>query len=112
MDGGGKSRTDTPIQVHSVTPIYLVAVFLLYACYFIVYFKIYAINPNYIRYLSTFIHIFICVFLLIRFNPFSRTFRYHQSDGIIVFGSATILLTNVVATEVGLGTFVSKHSPT
>ena len=97
-------------RVNLTVPIYIISVCVLYACYFILYFGIYAIDAGYIRYLSIFIHVLVCSFLLIRFNPFYVVHDYQQSDGIIIFGSAFLLLTNVIATEIGLGTFVEYSS--
>jgi len=102
-------KTDTTIS-NLTAPIYIFSVAALYFGYFILYFGLYSIDTEYIRYLSIFIHILICMFLLIRFNPFRTEIQYKPYDSMIIFSSAILLLTNVIATEVGLGTFTSINT--
>ena len=81
---------------------YQTAIIVLYVCYFLIFFGIYQINPLYVRALSLFIHLFICGFLLWRFNPFKPHHELKHIDIQIIFASAIILLTNVIATEVSI----------
>lgn len=71
----------------------------LYVCYFLVFFGIYYVNPNYIKFLSICIQLFICLFLLWVFNPFVKP-KLRAYDGQIIFAAAFFLLNNVVATEI------------
>jgi hypothetical protein len=74
---------------------------LLYLLYGITFFHIIYINPMWIRLLSTAIQTLVCLFLLVRFNPF-RKHELREFDGQIIFASAFILLTNLVSTEFSL----------
>ena len=51
--------------------------------------------------LSTFVHVFVCLFLILRFNPFVKA-ELRPYDSNIIFGSAMLLLFNVVFSEIGL----------
>jgi hypothetical protein len=80
-----------------IKPIYIMCVSLLYLGYFLIIFGIYKVNAIYILYLSTLIHVFVCGFLLIRFNPFYKN-ELVQFDRDIVFGSSLLLLFNIFVT--------------
>ena len=88
-------------------PIYFVSISVLYLSYFLIFFGVLGVNISYIHYLSIFVHVFICLFLIIRFNPFIiHVLRPY--DGNVIFGSAILLLFNVVFTEIGI---TDKASP-
>ena len=74
----------------------MVAVF--YLLYFLTFFGIYYVNPDYIHFLSIAIQLFICGFLLWSFNPFINQ-EIHIYDRQIIFAAAFFLLNNVVIIE-------------
>ena len=82
-------------------PLYFGSIALLYISYFILFFGIYKINIKYVSILRTFVSVFICTFLILRFNPFviAKLLPY---DANIIFGSAMLLLFNVVFAEFGV----------
>jgi hypothetical protein len=65
------------------------------ALYFTTYFKLMNINQKYIEILNIAIQVFICLFLLIRFNPL-RDHELRQYDAKIIFASAVLLSTNLL----------------
>jgi len=79
-------------------PIYLISIGILYLMYFLIFFGLFNINKEYTRLLSSFIQLGICLFLIIRFNPF-RKHELREFDGVIIFGSAMFLLANLGITE-------------
>ena len=79
-------------------PIYLISIGILYLIYFLVFFGLFNINKEYTRLFSNFIQLGICLFLIIRFNPF-RKHELKEFDGVIIFGSAMFLLANLGITE-------------
>jgi hypothetical protein len=90
-------KTDNTVE--KVTfPVYFVSILVLHILYVLVFFGIYKVDPLYIRYLSTFVQIFVGLFLLIRFNPFSKI-RSNPNDRSIIFGAAIFILTNTLFTE-------------
>lgn len=66
--------------------------------YVLVFLGIFAINPIYVNYLNIFVQFFICSFLIYRFHPL-RKHEYRSSDSSIIFSSALIILTNLIATQ-------------
>jgi hypothetical protein len=81
------------------TPLFVGTLFVWHVLYFALFFGLAFINEIYIRWLSTAIQIFICLFLVIRFRPF-RDYTITQFDATVIFASATSLLTNVLTTEI------------
>ncbi len=79
-------------------PIYLISIGTLYLMYFLIFFGLFNISPEYTRLFSNFIQLGICLFLIIRFNPF-RQHELREFDGTIIFGSAMFLLANLGITE-------------
>ena len=51
--------------------------------------------PLYLTYLNNFIHIYICLFILYRFNPF-RHVKFSELDRKIVFSSGLVLFTTFI----------------
>ena len=82
-------------------PLYFGSIALLYISYFILFFGIYNINIKYVSILRTFVSVFICMFLILRFNPFVKA-ELLPYDANIIFGSAMLLLFNVVFAEMGV----------
>lgn len=75
-------------------PVYSFLIFFIYTSYFLAFFGIYNVKPelvNDFRYAITF---FICMFLIIRFNPF-QTHELRYFDDKLIFGSGLILLSNL-----------------
>ena len=62
--------------------------------YFFLLFGISIISPKYLDTMRWFVHVFICVFLLIRFNPLRPMQELKKGDSNIIFASAVILLFN------------------
>ena len=94
-------------------PLYFISMFLLYFSYFLIFFGIFKINTTYINYLTVYVHIFVSLFLIIRFNPFVKQIL-KPYDGNIIFGSAILLLFNVVLNEKGINNaspleFINKY---
>jgi hypothetical protein len=79
-------------------PIYLISIGILYLMYFLIFFGLFNINKEYTRLLGNFIQLGICLFLIIRFNPF-RKHELREFDSVIIFGSAMFLLANLGITE-------------
>jgi hypothetical protein len=63
--------------------------------YFITYFGLMNINQKYIEILNIGIQLFICLFLLVRFNPL-RDHELRQYDAKIIFASALLLGSNLI----------------
>ena len=86
---------------------YWTLIVLFYLVYLSIFFGVYKFDPKYLRHLSTAMHLFICLFLIWRFHPF-REHVLRPNDGQIIFGSAILILTNVITTEFGMSDDTSK----
>ena len=61
---------------------------------------VYIINPEYLHWMATIFHILISVFLMYRFNPITKA-QLRPHDENIIFGSAVLMLVNVVFSVIG-----------
>ena len=75
-------------------PVYHLLIILLYITYIIAIVGITYINPDYTRYLSIAIQLFIAFILMVRFNPLRKSLKCNQNDRTLVFASAFYLLFN------------------
>jgi hypothetical protein len=75
-------------------PLYRGSLYLIFILYFVAFFGLYSYNQKYLYYLQLFIQAFVCIFLIVRFHPF-REHTLKPFDANIIFGSATVLLTNL-----------------
>jgi hypothetical protein len=78
---------------------YIYVEYLLYVLYIIVFIGIVQINPVYIHDLRWIMQVFICTFLIYRFNPL-RTHVLTKYDASIIFSSAIFLLINTGMVEI------------
>lgn len=74
------------------------SIYFIHIFYIFLFFGFVFINPEYIKYLSIFIQVLICIILIIRFNPY-RKHNFVETDSRIIFSSAIFLLTNLGITE-------------
>ena len=72
---------------------------LLLVIYITTYMGLLYVNPIYINRLTLSVNIFVCLFLLYKFNPL-RTHTLNKFDGKIIFASALFMLTNLGITEI------------
>ena len=87
--------------VNKTKIIYKWVVLFINISYFLLFFGVLSISPNYIRYFSNFIQILICIFLIVRFHPF-REHYYLKNDATLLFGRALLMLQNLGLTELAL----------
>jgi hypothetical protein len=83
---------------HLSKPVYYTLIVVFYVMYFATMFGIAYVQPEYLATLNRFIHLFIGVILVLRFNPY-RTFICSKNDQRFIFTSATILLLSTGITE-------------
>jgi hypothetical protein len=76
------------------------SILLTYIAYLAAFFGILYINESYIRVFSTFIQFCVCMFLIVRFSPWRKTYEVTKLDVSIIFYCATFLFMNVVFIEV------------
>jgi hypothetical protein len=75
-------------------PFYFLTIFIIYGSYLLFLLGIYYVNPMYVKTVFRYFEIFLCLFFIIRFNPF-RTAVLRDFDQYLIFMSGFILLTNI-----------------
>uniref|UniRef100_A0A6C0DCB0 Uncharacterized protein n=1 Tax=viral metagenome TaxID=1070528 RepID=A0A6C0DCB0_9ZZZZ len=78
-----------------LVPYYIYGIVLFHIGYVLLFIGIIQFNREYLSILDISIQTFICIFLIIRFNPFRKHVYRPSIDGQIIFGSATFLLLNL-----------------
>jgi hypothetical protein len=78
-------------------PTYVVSLVIMHLLYFLAFFGFVYVKPEYISELTTFIQVVICLFLMIRFNPF-RDPKITAFDVKIIFSASIFILTNIGVT--------------
>ena len=79
--------------------IFNLSIIVLYISYLAVFLGIWYIDESYIRVFSTIVQLVVCIFLIVRFFPFSKIYEITKLDASIIFYCATFLLLNVVVVE-------------
>jgi hypothetical protein len=77
-----------------LVPYYLYSILALHLAYVFLFIRIINFEMKYLDTFDTIIQLFICIFLIIRFNPL-RKHVFKKSDARVIFGSATFLLLNL-----------------
>jgi hypothetical protein len=78
--------------------VYMFSLFLLHLSYFLVFVRVINYDAMIVNYINIFIQLFICIVLIIRFNPI-RKIVLKEYDRYIIFGSALFLLANLGLTQ-------------
>ena len=78
--------------------IYIYIIIFTYILYLIVFIGLIQLNHTYLRLFSSFIQLCIALFLIIKFNPFSKH-QFVKKDSRIIFSSGIFLLINLGTTE-------------
>jgi hypothetical protein len=80
---------------HSQELFFNTFIIIMYSCYIAIAIGLLPSFPLYLNYLNGFVHIYICFFLLYRFNPFRRI-KFTELDRKIVFSSGLLLFTTFI----------------
>lgn len=76
-------------------------ILLLHVLYFGTYFGMVAVHAETLAWLDTITQTFICIFLLVRFNPFRKdNDEISMYDKRMIFGSGMLLFSNLVAIKI------------
>lgn len=90
---------------------YLTIFYLSWILYFIALFGITNFNPEYLDTLNFIIKIYVSLFLIIRFNPFTKL-KINNFDRKIIFSSGIFLLSTTAITELIKSFIITKIKST
>jgi hypothetical protein len=75
-------------------------IILSYILIFLTYLGFYTLStPKYIEMINYYIKIYICMFLIIRFNPLKKNIKFTNFDQKIIFTSGFMILTTSVINQ-------------
>ena len=69
--------------------------FVIYFCYLLYFLTIFGLSRDaqeYLKYLQFFVQIYVCLFLIIRFNPFTKT-KFTSLDKRVAFSAGLFIFT-------------------
>jgi len=81
-------------------PAYLLTMGITYIGYIFLFLGISYISPSYITTFGNFMHIFICLLLIYKFNPLRGKIQLSEYDSQLIFLSATFILVNIGLVEI------------
>jgi hypothetical protein len=90
----------------SKKPFYYFMSFIFWTSNILLFLGIYYVNPVYMETTKKYMEIFICIFLIIRFNPLRKAIL-HEFDQYLIFISGIIILTNIGILEY-INAFIKK----
>lgn len=97
-------KTDNIIE-SAKRPTFLFAVGITYLTYIFLFLGISYILPSYIRIISNFMHVIICLFLIYKFNPMRTNQQLTEYDNYFIFFAAFFILMSMGLTEFALSFF-------
>jgi FlaA1/EpsC-like NDP-sugar epimerase len=80
----------------------------MYALYILAYFNLYRIKSKYLDMLSLAVNLFVCVVLMVKFNPFIKV-AFTANDTRFIFACSTVLFSNILATNYLVKPYYMKY---
>lgn len=97
-------KADTMIE-SAKRPAFLLTMGITYLTYIFLFLGISYILPSYIRMISNFMHVVICLFLIYKFNPMRTNQQLTEYDNYFIFFAAVFILMSMGLTEFSLAFF-------
>lgn len=79
--------------------VFTFVIYFSYMLYFLTIFGLSRNAPEYLKYLQFFIQIYVCLFLIIRFNPFIKT-KFTHLDKRVAFSAGLFIFTTSFINEI------------
>ena len=76
--------------------------------YLLCFFNLSIFNEKFVHFLNGFIQFFVCIFLLIKYNPLRKP-EFNNNDSFLIFTSVSFILFNL-ALNIGLQEFFDKYA--
>jgi hypothetical protein len=95
--------------------IYNYIIYLTYFLYIVIALGLSTSAPNYLKYLDSFIRLFVSVFLIIRFNPLRKVTDFNDFDRKIAFSAGVFTFTTTTVNQLLINYFhkfksdIKKH---
>lgn len=73
---------------------FIAALIFFHFLYFLCFIDISIFNENFVYLLNNFIQLFVCIFLLVKYNPLRKP-DFNKNDSFLIFTSASFILFNI-----------------
>lgn len=77
--------------------IYEMTTYIVYAVYALVFLGILSTVPQYLYLWNYLVQVGLCLFLMLRYNPFRAIYKFEKDDEKIIFSVAVLLFINLVS---------------
>ena len=79
---------------------YFYSMAVIYLVYFFTLIGIISYIPEYIEKWHYIVQIFLCTFLMYRYNPFRKEYKFDNDDAKMIFGACLLLLLNLISSVI------------
>ena len=76
--------------------LYFVSLVAIHIAYAFVFLGVLASLPQYVFVWNLVVQLCLCLFLMFRYHPFRREYKFNQNDASLIFGAAMLLFVNIV----------------
>jgi hypothetical protein len=86
------------MQVHY--GFYFFSLIAIHVVYGLVFLGVFSKVPQYVYIWKIAVQVFLCIFLMYRYHPFKKEYKFNSIDAKLIFGSALLLLINIISLPV------------
>lgn len=79
---------------------YFFSLIAIHVVYGLVFLGVFSKVPQYVYIWNMAVQVFLCVFLMYRYHPFQKEYKFNSFDAKLIFGSALLLLINIISLPV------------
>jgi hypothetical protein len=76
--------------------VYFISLVAIYIIYALVFLGVFTSVPKYVLAWHTIVQLGLCLFLMFRYRPLQREYKFRKNDASLIFGAAGLLFVNIV----------------
>ena len=79
---------------------YFFSLIVIHVIYALVFLGVFTTIPKFVYVWNILVQLFLCFFLMYRYHPFRTSYQFKPIDARLIFGSAVLLLFNIISLPV------------
>ena len=95
--------------MNTLSRAYFYAIWFIHFTYLALFVGVVATVPKFIETLNVALQTILCLVLMYRFHPFRTDYKLREADASFIFGSASLLFTNVVLVGLTKTAYIGKY---
>ncbi len=80
--------------------VYFFSLIVIHVMYALVFLGVLTTIPHFVYVWNMIVQLFLCFFLMYRYHPFRASYNFRPIDARLIFGSAVLLLFNIISLPV------------